>query len=463
MVTDDRSVARLAAGTRRLADRARGVPPLVLDAVLAISCYFTIVIDAVVDGRLKWWVVVLAAANTVPLLWRRRFPLLVTAIVGIGTAGLDLAYQLIDIPAAQLVATYTFAALSPPLQRMIGVVGTVIGVTASITVPGDELLNLAPNAIMFLVAYALGTSARARRTRIEMLEERARRLAEEQDAAAARERQRIAREMHDILAHSMSLVVVQAEAGPVAARNDPDKAEEMFDTISATARGAPAGARGSRRDRLPDRAGVADQHGQARRRTPGLGPPRVAGRRAQGGGTRRRARPGRRPRAGRTRPARHARAGLGRRRRADLRSRSGRRGLPGRGQPTLTVRRGRPAADPCPHRRRPGAGARRLRHDPGRPAGHHGDRRGRGRGGVDPGCAGDQPRSGADGHPDAERRRHRGDHGDLPRHPGEGPGADHVRPRRVRLRRVARGGERVPAQGHAPRRTGRGGTGGRRR
>ncbi len=238
MVTDDRSVARLAAGTRRLADRARGVPPLVLDAVLAIACYFTIVIDAVVDGRLKWWVVVLAAANTVPLLWRRRYPLLVTAIVGIGTAGLDLAYQLIDIPAAQLVATYTFAALSPPLQRMIGVVGTVIGVTASITVPGDELLNLAPNAIMFLVAYALGTSARARRTRIEMLEERARRLAEEQDAAAARERQRIAREMHDILAHSMSLVVVQAEAGPVAARNDPDKAEEMFDTISATAREA---------------------------------------------------------------------------------------------------------------------------------------------------------------------------------------------------------------------------------
>src|SRR6266545_2201707 len=223
MVTDDRSVARLAAGTRRLADRARGVPPLVLDAVLAIACYFTIVIDAVVDGRLKWWVVVLAAANTVPLLWRRRYPLLVTAIVGIGTAGLDLAYQLIDIPAAQLVATYTFAALSPPLQRMIGVVGTVIGVTASITVPGDELLNLAPNAIMFLVAYALGTSARARRTRIEMLEERARRLAEEQDAAAARERQRIAREMHDILAYrivqeSLTNTVKHAAARQVSVR-----------------------------------------------------------------------------------------------------------------------------------------------------------------------------------------------------------------------------------------------------
>jgi signal transduction histidine kinase len=44
--------------------------------------------------------------------------------------------------------------------------------------------------------------------------------------------------MHDILAHSMSLVVVQAEAGPVAARTDPDKAEEVFGNISATAREA---------------------------------------------------------------------------------------------------------------------------------------------------------------------------------------------------------------------------------
>jgi signal transduction histidine kinase len=238
MASDGRLVPRIAAAWQGLTAWARGVPPLVVDAVLAIACYLTIVIDAALDGRLEWWVVVLAATNTVPLLWRRRYPLLVTAIVGIGTAWLDLAYQLIEIPAAQLVATYTFAALSPPLRRMIGVLGTVIGVTASITVPGDKLLNLAPNALMFLFAYTLGTSARARRARIEMLEERARRLAEQQEAAAARERQRIAREMHDILAHSMSLVVVQAEAGPVAVHSDPDKAEEVFDTISATAREA---------------------------------------------------------------------------------------------------------------------------------------------------------------------------------------------------------------------------------
>jgi len=238
MSPDRRLVPRLAGYGQRLAAWRRGVPPVVVDAMLVFACYLTIVIDAVLDDRLEWWVVLLAVVNTVPLLCRRRYPLLVAMVVGISTGWLDLTYKLIEIPAASLVATYTFAALCPPLKRLIGVVSTVIGVTVSITVPGDELINLGPNAIAFVVAYALGTGARARRVRMEMLEERARRLAEEQEAAATRGRERIAGEMHDILAHSMSLVVVQAEAGPIAVRSDPDRAEELFDNISATARGA---------------------------------------------------------------------------------------------------------------------------------------------------------------------------------------------------------------------------------
>jgi signal transduction histidine kinase len=95
-----------------------------------------------------------------------------------------------------------------------------------------------------------------------MLEERARRLAGEQETAATRERERIAREMHDILAHSMSMVVIQAEAGPVAVRTDPDKAEEVFDTISATAREALT--------QLRRALGVLRADGTERRPQPGL-------------------------------------------------------------------------------------------------------------------------------------------------------------------------------------------------
>ena len=231
-------MSALAERARRLADWGRTLPPVAVDAALAFACFATVITYGFIDGVLEWWVFVLAAANALPLLWRRRYPIIVTALCGVTTTWMAAADVLGHIPAAQLVATYTFASLSPLPQRLVGLAGTAIGVTLSIVIPKDELLNVGPVALQFLVVYALGTSARARRDRIELLEERARRLVEEQDAVAAHERERIAREMHDILAHSMSLVVVQAEAGPVTVRSDPDKAAELFDNISTTARDA---------------------------------------------------------------------------------------------------------------------------------------------------------------------------------------------------------------------------------
>lgn len=258
---------------RRLAEWGRTRPPLLIDALIAIACYLVVVLNAITDDRAEWRVFLFAGLNTVPLLWRRRHPFLVTAVVGVATTWLALTGALGKLPAAQLVATYTFAALCPPLQRIILLLGTAVGVTVSIA-PFGEVLAFGPTSIAFVVAYALGTSARARRDRIAMLEERARRLAEEQDAAAARERERIAREVHDILAHSMSLVAVQAEAGPVVVRTDPAKAEEVFETISTTAREALAQLRrtlatlrseGPAREPLPDLGGIASLVDNARR------------------------------------------------------------------------------------------------------------------------------------------------------------------------------------------------------
>ncbi|PZF83744.1 sensor histidine kinase [Jiangella anatolica] len=231
-------MGRLSEYGERLAAWGRGLPPVAVDAAIAAACALYVIFDAGVADRLYWWVPLAASVNTVPLLWRRRYPFAVTAITGVSTTVLASADVLSDVPAAQLVATYTFAALSPPLLRLIAVLCTVAGITVSIVIPDDEALNLGMIGIMFAIAYALGTAARARRDRIAMLEERALRLTREQETVATRERERIAREMHDILAHSMSLVVVQAEAGPIAVRHDPDRAEQMFDTISVTARDA---------------------------------------------------------------------------------------------------------------------------------------------------------------------------------------------------------------------------------
>lgn len=235
---DTGQVARLNEYGERLAAWARGLPPVAVDAVIAIVCALYVIFNAAVDERLTWWVPIMAVANALPLLWRRRYPFGVAAVTGVATTVLAFADVLDDVPAAQLVATYTFAALSPLHKRLIAVGVTVVGISVSIIVPDEEALNIGMTGLLFAVAYALGTAARARGDRIAMLEERALRLTREHETAATRERERIAREMHDILAHSMGLVVVQAEAGPIAARHDPARAEQMFDTISATARDA---------------------------------------------------------------------------------------------------------------------------------------------------------------------------------------------------------------------------------
>jgi signal transduction histidine kinase len=64
------------------------------------------------------------------------------------------------------------------------------------------------------------------------------RAASDAARAVAEERGRIAREMHDILAHAVSLMVVQAEAGPVVVRSDPERAIRTFDTIADSGRDA---------------------------------------------------------------------------------------------------------------------------------------------------------------------------------------------------------------------------------
>jgi signal transduction histidine kinase len=221
-----------------MVERIRALPPLAVDVGIAIACYGAAIANAVDRGRISWWVTLLAAGASLPLIWRRRAPILVTAVTGVGTLALALADATGQLPYGQLVATCTFASLCTAFWRLVGVLGTTAGVTASLAIPREKLAAWAVVVAAFAGAYALGTSARARRDRIALLEERAHRLAESNAAAAAQERERIARDMHDILAHSISLVVVQAEAGPVVVRSDPDRAERVFDNIATAGREA---------------------------------------------------------------------------------------------------------------------------------------------------------------------------------------------------------------------------------
>ena len=210
--------------------RAEVLPPVAVDAVIAVLCYLaTVALPVKVAREGGWSLFVLAAVASVPLAWRRRQPVVVAALVGAGTLGLAITGALggIPLPYGQLVATYTVASLAAPVWRLLVMVATCGGVVVSVLLllrQGPASLALA--TLPFVVAYALG-----------MLEERTRRLPDAQQVTAARERERIAREIHDIVAHSVSLMVVQAEAGLVLAA-DTDPAAKTFDTISATGREA---------------------------------------------------------------------------------------------------------------------------------------------------------------------------------------------------------------------------------
>jgi signal transduction histidine kinase len=221
--------------------RVEALPPLAVDVVIAVLCYLaTVALPVKVAREGGWPLFVLAALTSVPLVWRRGQPVVAAGLVGAGTVGLAINGALgnIPLPYGQLVATYTVASLASPLWRLLVMAATAAGTLVSVLLLlGQGPASLAIAALPFVVAYALGVGVRGRRDRIAMLEERTRRLAEAQEATATRERGRIAREIHDIVAHSVSLMVVQAEAGVVLA-TDPDRAIQTFDTISSTGREA---------------------------------------------------------------------------------------------------------------------------------------------------------------------------------------------------------------------------------
>ncbi|GAA4477270.1 sensor histidine kinase [Enteractinococcus fodinae] len=99
-----------------------------------------------------------------------------------------------------------------------------------------------PVIALVVLAWAIGNIQRTRRIRMETLQTRAAQLAvearQERELAAADERNRIARELHDIVAHSLQVIISQADGGRYAAKATPEVAARTLETISGTGRDA---------------------------------------------------------------------------------------------------------------------------------------------------------------------------------------------------------------------------------
>ncbi|MFD4371694.1 sensor histidine kinase [Streptomyces sp. NPDC058486] len=177
-----------------------------------------------------WAAYGLTTLTVLPLVWRRRAPMAVLLAVLAASA----LYQLTmegpgqPLPYQGLVCVHTIAVLAPAWQRAVTAGLLLVAVPVSVWLNTRSVRELTFSLFVFGAAYVFGrlTDARQRAHLVEA------------ERAAARERARIAREMHDILSHAVSLMIVQAEAGPVAVRRAPERAEAAFDAISATGRDA---------------------------------------------------------------------------------------------------------------------------------------------------------------------------------------------------------------------------------
>ncbi|MFC9971410.1 sensor histidine kinase [Spirillospora sp. NPDC127200] len=243
----------------RVWDWWRGKPALV-DASFVLPVLLLTVIQAGTIGTVYgkedvslplYWS--LSAAMLLPLVWRRRWPLATFAIIALAC----LAQWLRQIPLvpsdiALLIGLYTVTAYRPFRWGVAALLTALLGAVMESwqqwvsydaelpwTAIRDPLLFL---SVMLSGVWVLGLHMKTRRAYLNSLEERAARLERDREnelqAARATERARIARELHDVVAHNVSVIIVQADGASFAIDTDPGRARKALETISATGRTA---------------------------------------------------------------------------------------------------------------------------------------------------------------------------------------------------------------------------------
>jgi signal transduction histidine kinase len=197
----------------------------------------------------QWVVSVSVGVASMLLLMRRQRPVavLVTQCVVLTIPALIFgSSEMVGVILPLLIGVYSIGAFAPARsQRVIGGAAVAAALIAhELTDPlldsWQQVLGASAFWILFPLAWLLGDYARTRRLYVTALKdqaERAQRDREQQtQLTIAQERARIARELHDVVAHGLTVIVRQAEAGEVRMATDPDGARATFDTITVAAR-----------------------------------------------------------------------------------------------------------------------------------------------------------------------------------------------------------------------------------
>lgn len=177
--------------------------------------------------------VILALAIAASLPWRRARPLPVLAIMLVAAAGhLVLGAPLVAADVLLLVAVYTVSSRHDRTRSLPAAALVIVWLLgATMTDLGTDYLNVGEVAsliLLVILVWTWGAFVRIRRAHIAALEDRAQRLEHERDTrerlAAAAERARLAREIHDVVSHGLGVVVVMSEGAAATVDTDADRA-----------------------------------------------------------------------------------------------------------------------------------------------------------------------------------------------------------------------------------------------
>lgn len=187
--------------------------------------------------------VALIVVATVPIVFRRKAPLLAVAISCSSICWLVLAgFPEGMLPIAALLLSYSVGA-SNSLRRAVAGLGIIFVAIAALRigdVPGFDGFDASANLAFLTIAWGAGLAVRSRRETVDSAlreaEERANVERQRSARMIAEERLCIAQELHDVIAHSMSVIAVQAGVGAHVVDDRPDQAKAALEAISGTAR-----------------------------------------------------------------------------------------------------------------------------------------------------------------------------------------------------------------------------------
>lgn len=186
----------------------------------------------------------IAVAMTAPLAWRRRSPLVVLSVVIVSVIGYVLAggrsSDHIFFVLALILAVFSAGYYLRGAPAIVGAAVAVLGLSTGVTLEDGRLGNYVFATVLVSGAWVPGRILQTRKITVERLEEHAVRLEREAServaVALVEERARIARELHDVVAHGVSIMVVQAAAAQQILGASPESAHAALETIRRSGR-----------------------------------------------------------------------------------------------------------------------------------------------------------------------------------------------------------------------------------